>query len=130
MKELKNVITEIVNGMKITYILDEATGTYLPDIRLPEQKNLGRYGRMRARYLKENHSGIYQSMLMCGTLNSHCAEIEEAAYSRIEIIVNGMAAADGLSEEMKNTDPLKWAGLMNNYKSCAEEIVLDELIYR
>ena len=130
MTELKTVITEVVNGTEITYILDRATETYLPEIEIPKQKNLGRYGKMRAEYLKENHSGIYQSMLMCGTLNSHCAAIEETAYSRIDIIVKAMAKADDLSEEMKNSNPLKWAGLMNNYKSCAEEIVFDELIYR
>ena len=34
-----------------------------------------------------------------------------------------------IDENLKNTNPLKWAGLMNNYKLCAEKIVLKELIY-
>ena len=32
-------------------------------------------------------------------------------------------------ENLKNTSPLKWTGLMNNYKYVAEEIIFKELIY-
>ncbi len=126
---MKKEFTEIVGGTEIRYVLDEATGTYLPDWELPKQRELGRYGRMRAEFLKENHKGLYQAMLIKGTLNEHCAEVEDTAYERLDRMVKAMAKADGLTEEMKNSDPLHWAGMMNNYKSCAEEILFSELIY-
>ena len=126
---MKKEFTEIVGGTEICYILDEATGTYLPDWELPEQSELGRYGRMRAEFLKENHKGLYQAMLIKGTLNEHCAEVEDTAYERLDRMVKAMAKADGITEEMKNSNPLRWVGMMNNYKSCAEEIIISELIY-
>ena len=68
-------------------------------------------------------------MLIKGTLNEHCAEVEDTAYERLDRMVKAMAKADGITEEMKNTDLLRWVGMMNNYKSCAEEIIISELIY-
>lgn len=50
---MKKEFTEIVGGTEIRYVIDEATGTYLPDWELPKQRELGRYGRMRAEFLKE-----------------------------------------------------------------------------
>ena len=36
---------------------------------------------------------------------------------------------DSAEPIMKNTDTMKWIGLMNNYKHCAEEIICNDLIY-
>ena len=47
----------------------------------------------------------------------------------MELIVRQMAARDGVTEEIKATDQMKWVRLMNNYRHCAEEIILEELIY-
>ena len=69
-------------------------------------------------------------MLIKGTLDEHLAEIDRTANKYLDRIIKGMAEADGLTEEMKNTDMLRWVGLMNNYKACAEEIILHELIYQ
>ncbi|MBE6844513.1 MAG: TnpV protein [Ruminococcus sp.] len=129
MDELKKEITEIVGGREIRYVLDEATGTYLPDWELPPQKEIGRYGRMRLKFLKENCSSLYQAMCLKGTLNEHLAEVDDRAYERINSITKAMSKADGLTDEMKNTDQLYWVGMMNNYRNSAEEIILNELIY-
>ena len=40
-----------------------------------------------------------------------------------------MAQAEGVTEELKATDPLRWTGLMNNLRHSAEELVLNDLIY-
>lgn len=129
MEELKKEFTEVVGGREIRYILDEATGTYLPDWELPPQREIGRYGRMRLRYLKENRNSLYQAMCLKGTLNAHLANVDDRASEYIEKITKAMAKNDGLTEEMKNSAPLRWVGMMNNYKSCAEEIIFSELIY-
>lgn len=40
-----------------------------------------------------------------------------------------MLERNPIDENLKNTDPLKWTGLMNSYKHSVEEIILKELIY-
>ena len=104
---------------------------YIPNLVLPDRKNvkLGKYGRMRARYLKENKKAEYTIMLMNGTLRKHIVQIDIDAKNRVENIVNSLKSQSDLTEEMKNFDPLYWVGMMNNFKNQAEEIVLKELIY-
>ena len=40
-----------------------------------------------------------------------------------------MLEKNPIDESLKNTAPLKWTGLMNNYKNSVEEIILHELIF-
>ena len=96
---------------------------------MPSVNNLGKYGRMREKYLREYQPELYADLVRCGELFDHCAEIDDTAYAQVNQIVKSMARIDGLTEQMKNTDPLKWIRLMNNYKACAEEIIYNELIY-
>ena len=122
------------------HIIDEKTGIsytlqgdyYIPDLTLPPEKEyppLGKYGRMRLTYLKEHKKALYSIMLMNGTLSSHLHDIDEQANRILEQIVKAFAEADGCNEELKASDQMKWVGLMNNYRHCAEEIINKELIY-
>lgn len=56
-------------------------------------------------------------------------EIERTAFTRLEKMVPQMAKAEGVTEELKAADQMKWAGLMNNVRHSAEELILSELIY-
>ena len=94
----------------------------------PPQKPLGKYGRMRKTYLKEHRTALYNSLLLTGKLTAHLQEIDEAANSRLELLVPGLAKAAGATEILKASDPMRWVGLMNNCKAQAEEIILTELI--
>ena len=105
---------------------------YIPDLALPAEEEylpLGKYGRMRLNYLKDNKKALYSVMLMNGTLNSHLHDVDEQANRILEQIVKAFAEADGCNEELKASDQIKWVGLMNNYRHCAEEIIFKELIY-
>ena len=101
----------------------------IPNLTLPETEPIGRYGRMRQRYLKENRPVLWNHLVLTGTLYEHLHEIETAAQSRIDLMLPKLAAEAGATEELKATDPLKWTGLMNNCKAQVEESVLSELIY-
>lgn len=90
---------------------------------------LGKYGRMRRTYLQEHHKVLYNQMLLDGSLWPHLREIDEQAQSTVNAIVARMAEIDGVTEELKATDPMRWIGLMNNYRLCAEELVIREIIY-
>lgn len=107
-------------------------GDYLiPDLSLSEQpeKPLGKYGRMRKAYLKEHRPLIYNQLLLTEKLYPHLLEIEQTAQSRLELMMPELMKANGVTEALKASDPMKWVGLMNNCKAQAEEAILAELIY-
>lgn len=114
---------------EITY---HKEGDYLiPDLALKNQENvvLGKYGRARLKYIKENKRGLYTELMMNGALSSYLRGIDERCNHIINITVREMAKENHVDEELKRTDQLKWVGLMNNFKNAAEEIVYNEIIY-
>lgn len=116
----------------MTQITYTRQGDYLLPNLLPPQEPqipLGKYGLMRRRFLQQNRKVTYTNLLTTGQLHSHLMEIEQTARSRVESIVSQMAQTEGVTEELKATDQMKWAGLMNNFRAAAEEQILQKLIY-
>ena len=112
------------------------TYTQVGDVRLPdlsigeaEQRPIGKYGRMRKRYLKEQHPVIFSELLLSGKLYPHLLEIDEACEERMELLVMQMARCEGVTEDLKTSDQMEWVRRMNSIRSRAEEIVLHELVY-
>ena len=116
------------NGLYYTLWED---GMYYPDIALEEQGDypIGKYGRMRERFLKEHRTGTYTSLLMTGKLHAHLYEIDTLVHQRVDEIVAHMAKRDGTDEGLKARDQMEWVGRMNNYRHCAKEVVFKEIIY-
>ena len=106
-------------------------GDYLiPDLTIKvNDKPIGKYGRMRIRYLQEHRKGLYSVMLLNGTLHDHLAGIDDAAQERMERMVKCYTEREGINEELKAHDPMEWVRRMNGIKAQAEEIVMSELIY-
>ncbi len=103
---------------------------YIPDIRLPEEtRPIGRWGRMHRDYLKEHHPIRFNALCLSGDLWTYLADLNEQAQTRLELIIKQMAASEGVTEDLKATDPMAWVGAMNACKAQAEEIILSELIY-
>ena len=90
---------------------------------------IGHYGHLRKAYLEGYRPDLYTALVANEKLHEHCAEIDEAARSRIDLIMPELAKSAGATEELKAADPMKWVGLMNACKAQAEEIVKYELIY-
>lgn len=108
------------------------SGDYLiPNLELNEQpaQGLGKYGRMRKKYLQENRPGLYNRLLLSEKLQAHLLEIDQTAHRRLEQMMPELAKEAGATEELKASDPMKWVGLMNACKAQAEEVILDELIF-
>ncbi|MCD8332309.1 MAG: TnpV protein [Oscillospiraceae bacterium] len=103
----------------------------LPNLLPPQEPEvpLGKYALLRRRFLKENRRVMYTNLLTTGQLNRHLMETEQAARSRMEQISAQMANAEGVTEQLKAADPMRWTGLMNSIRQAAEETVLAELIY-
>ena len=91
--------------------------------------HLGKYAELRRAYLKKRRRVLYTNLKTSGKLTEHLAEIEQTARKMVEQTVAQMAKAEGVTEELKATDPLRWTGLINNLRHSAEELVLSDLIY-
>ena len=102
---------------------------YYPLLELPEQKEIGKYGRLHLEYLKEHRKGRYTNLLSEGVLNQRLFEIDVEAKTMVESIITRLAAKRGIDENLKARDMLGWAAEMNNVKASAEEIVLREVVY-
>ena len=114
---------------KLTY---KRSGDYLiPDLTMDETpaQDLGKYGRMRKKYLEEHNPILWNALALRGTLFPHLLEIEVAANARLEQIMPELAKAAGATETLKATDPMRWTGLMNTCKAQAEEVILAELVF-
>ena len=102
---------------------------YYPLLELPEQKEIGKYGRMHLEYLKKHRKGHYTNLLSEGTLNQRLYEIDVEAKTMVEIIITHLATERGIDENLKARDMFSWVAEMNNIKASAEEIVLREVIF-
>ena len=104
----------------------------LPNLIIKETKDkpLNKYGLLKLDYLKKNKKALYQHLLMTNELNNFLFSVGNEAQEMVDRLMEEYIKNDSrLSEKEKQNDGLSWVGLMNNYKSCAEEIVLQELIY-
>lgn len=120
-------------------IFDELGGTYirqgdyfLPCLSLPaekETKPIGVWGQRHLRYLKQNRKVLYTNLLTSGKLNSYLVDIDEQAEDMFLRLVKQMTEREGVTEQLKAENQMKWVCRMNNIRSRAMEIVNDELIY-
>ena len=112
-----------------TYTLG-ADGMLYPNLILEpkEHRPIGRWGRMHRAYLEAEHPGLYERLILNGTLDKHLADAEERAKSMLERLIGQMAQQEGISEGLKASDQLEWVQRMNSIHSRAEEIVREEII--
>ena len=120
---MKQTIYEQLGG---TY--RKENGNLVPDVELPEQKPIGKYGRMHLEYLKQHRRGRYSALLGEGGLNTYLSEIDEQAHEMLSSLTVELAKTQGLDEHLKATDQMRWVQMMNNVRSSAEETVMRELI--
>ena len=119
------------------FITDERTGIryelvgdyYYPCLTAEEKPLLSKYGRMRERYLKEHKRVLYYTLMTSGKLYEHLAEIDSSARDMSQYRINKVAKKQGVTEELKATDMMRWVGMMNNIRACADEIVLNDIVY-
>ncbi len=119
--------------MKSLY--EELGGTYhqegdylIPDLTPPPSPRIGIWGLRRKNYLLKNREPIYTGLLLSDKLNAHLEEIDRQAEEMLFQLVNHMACAEGVTEQLKATDQMAWVGAMNNIRTRAEEVVYAELI--
>ena len=122
------------------YLIDEKIGIaytlqgdyYLPDVALPNEKaqeSIGIWGMRHKRFLKKNHRGVYNTLLVSGKMSVYFDDIEQQAKAMLNELVTKFAEEEDITEELKRKEPMLWIQKMNDIRSRAEEIVKKELIY-
>ena len=105
---------------------------YLPNLVLAQEDTnytIGKYGRMKLNYLKNNKKAEYIILFMNGKLNRYLHEIDIACEDRIQTIISQLVKQENVTEEQKATNQMEWVGKMNSIKNRAEEFIFNELIY-
>ena len=102
----------------------------LPDDNEPEKEiSIGIWGQRHGEYLKKHQKHVYDEFFFSGRLNAYLAQIDANAQETFTSLVESMAKTEGITEQLKAENPMRWTGLMNNVRNCAEEIVNRELIF-
>ena len=114
--------------MKNTLTYRKSGNILLPNLitEAEQQTPLGRYGRMRRSFLRENRPILYSELVLSGKLFSHLKEIDETARQRTELLMEQYLKQDPAPK--KETNPMEWVRHMNRLKAMAEETVMTELI--
>ena len=120
--------------MKSTF--EELGGTYkqvgdylLPDVEVPENPEVGFWGLQRRKYLLEHQPALYTALFLGGKLTGHLQEIDRSATQMYYQLLDRLKARNGVTEQLKATNQMKWVRRMNAVRHEAEEIVAKELIY-
>ena len=119
-------------------IFEQHGGTYIMqgDYRLPnllplseEERPIGVWGQRRLNYLKHHRKVLYYNLLTSGKLHSHLADIEEQAQDLFSRLVKEYAEKEGITEQLKSADQMKWVQRMNNIRECVTETVYSDVVF-
>ena len=128
-KELKQTIIDERTVIEYNLVSDY----YIPNIILPKPRrtgNVGKYGRMRARYLKEHKKAEYSLMLIENELTSHLLDIDDICRERVDLLEKQIAEKENINEELKAKNQMEWVARMNNILNRVEEIITNEIIFQ
>ena len=125
---MEKYITDERTGLKYELVGDYylIAGDDEPD---EEQKPIGIWGQRHLRYLKNHRKVLYANLLTSGKLNIYLADIDNQAEKMFGQLVKQMAAAEGVTEQLKAADRMTWVGRMNSIRNRAIEIVNSEIIF-
>ena len=126
MSELKLRIHDEANGLD--YVL--AGDYYIPAIELPEDDDrpIGKWGWMHRAYLEETNPLLLNHLILTGKLHTYLADLDEQAKERCRVLIQQMAVAEGVTEDLKRRSQWKWVKTMNSIVNRAEEVIKSEMI--
>ena len=112
-----------------TYTLGK-DGMYYPNLMIDDndQRPIGKWGRMHRAYLEEAHPGLYERLILNGSLHRYLADANERAEAMLGLLTQQLKEREGITERLKAERPMVWVGRMNSIRSRAEEIVIEEVI--
>ena len=119
-KIIKNGIEYVRNG-----------DYYIPNLTVPDEKvyKIGKYGRMNAKFIKENRPCIYSMKMIDGTWLDYLEKIDTSAKEMVDRLIKELVVKRGITEGLKAKDQFAWISAMEQVKHTAEEFVLSSLVY-
>ena len=124
-KIMEKFIHDKTNGLDYELVGDY----YLPCLKAPESPKVGRFGLMYLDYLRNHKRVIYSGLLISGKLNEHIESIDRQSQDLFSQLVEQMKQVEGVTEQLKSVNQMKWVGMMNSIRNRAEEIVLREVVF-
>lgn len=112
----------------ITY--QEVNSVFIPDIELPEQKEVGRFGWQHEKWLKTHRPCRHSLLVGSGEILEYLAGIDAEANEMYSSLIVDLAKTEGVNEHLKATDQMKWVQKMRSIESRARELVEKEVIFR
>ena len=114
----------------------DVTYTTVGNIQIPNlimdaqpEGGVGKYGRLRKRYLEEKNDGTFTALVLSGKLTEHLLDVDRTAREQLETTIRQLAVAEGVTERLKAADQIEWLRRMNSIRARAEEIVIREVVY-
>ena len=120
-------------------IFEQMGGTYrregdylIPNLSVPDTREykIGKYGNLHRKFLEENYPVYYSVMLASGKLYARLEWVERQAQAELERLIPLLAKQQGVTEQLKAENQLKWVGMMNNIKAQVEEKIYAEIVYK
>ena len=104
---------------------------YIPNLTVPDDKvyNIGKYGRIHAKFIKENRPCFYSLKMLNGTWLAHLEEIDTTAKKMVDRLIKELVVQRDVTEELKANDQFAWISAMEQIKHAAEESVFNDIIY-
>ena len=105
-------------------------GILIPNLTAPEtSKEIGKYGSLHKKFIKQNYRAFYSTLLIKGTLFDYLEKVDLKAKNELNRLIKDMAERQGITEELKAKDQMAWVGAMNNIRHSAEEFVCGKIIF-
>ena len=122
---MEKIIHYEKNGLNYELVGDY----YIPCLETPEAPKVGRFGMMYHDYLRNHKRVIYSGLMLSGELKEHIEDIDRQAEDMYSQLVDSMKQAEGITEQLKATNQMKWVRRMNSIRNRAEEIVKSEVLF-
>ena len=113
---------------EITYTLTDS-GYYIPNLTIPENKPIGKYGMLCRSYLKQHRRPFYDTLFMKGKLNDYLADIDEQACELKETLLTQYKAQNGVTGQLKADNQMEWVRLMNTFEHQIDEVILSKIVF-
>lgn len=81
---------------------------FIPNISIQEtSKPIGRFGRMRRKYLEEEKPMLYNDLVLSEKLFSHLLEVDEIAQNHFDVLLEQMKLQRNVTEELKQENSMR-----------------------
>ena len=104
----------------------------IPNLILPPEEaniRLGKWGMLHKDYLLKHKKVLFTALLAEGKLWQYLADIDTQAQQMFDTLVEQMKTNEGVTEQLKDENQLKWVCRIQNIEARAKEIVINDIIY-